>query len=253
MALALFAIPMPYRVRCRCEVQPVSRRFVAAPYEGRLQEVRVGPGDFVHAGDVLAVMDGREVRLEMSALDAELQRVTKQRDRALANRETAAAQIALLEMQRLQTSMQLYKERLDNLEIRSPTDGVIISGDPEKLKGARLTIGQTLVEVGPLGEMVLELAIPDDQIARVQKGTQVRFRLESMPQTLFHAVTTRIHPRSELREAKNVFVGDAKIAEHVDGLRPGMRGRAKIDAGRRALFWILFHRFVDHMLFQWGW
>ena len=52
-------------------------------------------------------MDGHEIRLELSALNAELQRVTKQRDRALANRETAAAQIALLEMQRLQTNIQL--------------------------------------------------------------------------------------------------------------------------------------------------
>jgi hypothetical protein len=252
-ALLLFALPLPYHVKCRCDVQPVTRRFVGAPYEGRLQDALVEPGDLVRAGQTLAIMDGREVRLELSGREAELQRVTKQRDRALANRETAAAQIALLEMQRLQTEMQLYQDRLENLEIRSPTDGVVISGDPQKLEGARLTIGQTLLEVGPLGEMVLEVAIPDERIAHVTNLAAVRFRLDAMPRTSFQGRLARIHPRSELRDAQNVFIGEVQIAKDAGLLRPGMRGYAKLSAGRRSLFWSLFHRAIDHLLFQIGW
>jgi hypothetical protein len=252
-AVFLFAVPLPYRVKCRCEVQPVSRRYVGAPYEGRLQDALVEPGDLVRAGQTLAIMDGREIRLQLSGLEAELQRVTKQRDRALANRETAAAQIALLEMQRLQTEMQLYEDRLANLELRSPTDGVVISGDPQKLKGARLTIGQTLLEVGPLGQMILEVAIPDERIAYVQEGSAVRFRLDSMPRTSFHGRLTRIHPRAEVRDAQNVFIGEVRIAKDAGSLRPGMRGHAKLAAGHRSLFWSLFHRAIDQMLFHFGW
>jgi hypothetical protein len=253
VAFILFAVPFPHRIKCRCEVQPVTRRFVAAPYEGRLQDALVEPGDLVKAGQVLAIMDGREIRLELSSLESELQRITKQRDRALANLETAAAQIALLEMQRLQTSMQLYRDRLENLEIRSPTDGVVISGDPMKLKGARLTIGQTLLEVGPLGEMVLELAIPDEAIARVNTGNAVRFRLDALPMSTLHGRLTQICPRSELRDGQNVFVGEVRITEDSSRLRPGMRGRAKLSAGHRSLFWLAFHRAAEHMLFQLGW
>jgi multidrug efflux pump subunit AcrA (membrane-fusion protein) len=252
-AVLLFALPLPFQIRGRCEVQPVTRRFVAAPYEGRLQDVFVAPGDVVRAGQVLAEMDGREIRLELSGLESDLQRVTKQRDQALANRETAAAQIALLEMQRLQSSMQLYRDRLENLEIRSPTDGVVIAGDPQKLKGARLTIGQTLLEVGPLGEMVLEVAIADRDVSCIQQTTNVRFRLDALPQTTLHGQLIRVCPRSEIRDGANVFIGQVQIDEQHAGLMPGMRGRAKLAAGRRSLFWLLFHRALEQLGLHLGW
>jgi multidrug resistance efflux pump len=171
----------------------------------------------------------------------------------LANRETAAAQIALLELQRLQTNMQLYQDRLQNLEIRSPTGGVVISGDLKKLTGARLTIGQTLLEVGPLGEMVLELSIPDEDILHAQPDATVRFRLDALPQSTLQGRLVRIQPRSELRDNQNVFVGEVQIAQDASVLRPGMRGRAKLAAGHRSLFWILFHRAIERLLFQLGW
>ena len=135
-AVGLFVLPLPYRVKCTCEVQPVTRRYVVAPYEGRLESAAVEPGDVVTAGQVLARMDAADIRMEMAGLQADWQRGTKQRDSALASRETAAAQIALLEMERLQLRIDLLQERMNNLEIRSPTDGVVISGDPKKLQGA---------------------------------------------------------------------------------------------------------------------
>ena len=40
LGFALFAVPLPYRLNCPCEVQPVTRRYVVAPYEGRLEFLR---------------------------------------------------------------------------------------------------------------------------------------------------------------------------------------------------------------------
>jgi multidrug resistance efflux pump len=198
-------------------------------------------------------MDGADIRLEMAGLKADLQRATKQRQSALASRETAASQIARLEMERLQLRIDLLQERMDNLEIRSPTDGVIISGDPKKLQGARLTLGQTLIEVGPIGETVLEIAIRDADISYAREGLPVRFRLEALPSVRFQGELGRIHPRSEQRDGRNVFVGEVAMAPNKELLRPGMRGRAKILAARRPLFWILFHRAWEQILLRFAW
>jgi multidrug efflux pump subunit AcrA (membrane-fusion protein) len=54
--LAALAVPLPYKVKCDCQLEPVTRRFVAAPFEGTLQRASVKPGDVVREGDVLKLI-----------------------------------------------------------------------------------------------------------------------------------------------------------------------------------------------------
>jgi hypothetical protein len=44
------------------------------------------------------------------------------------------------------------------------------------------------------------------------------------------------------------------LTHNSDRLRPGMEGIAKVDTGRRKLFWIWTHKFVDWLrLTLWTW
>ncbi|NUQ66647.1 MAG: biotin/lipoyl-binding protein, partial [Pirellulales bacterium] len=74
------AIPLPYKVSCHCSMQPVIRRFIAAPFAARLEAVMAEPGDLVSKGQVLAKLDGREIRWELAGLTADLDRAAKARD-----------------------------------------------------------------------------------------------------------------------------------------------------------------------------
>ena len=56
---------------------------------------------------------------------------------------------------------------------------------------------------------------------------------------------------AEQRQAENVFVGEVRIQPN-ELLRPGMRGRAKIESAKRPLFWVLFHRAWDKIVFYLG-
>ena len=252
-ACVLFLWPWPHRLSSKCEIQPTIRRFVASPYEGRLETVLVEPGDWVDEGQVLARMDAREIRLQRASVEADLGRAVKQRDTALASRDTAAAQMALYEMERLRLNLQLLQDRMDHLEIKSPTQGVVISGNLQEFEGSRLSLGQSLMEVGSLGkEMNLEVAIRDEDVAYAEVGQRVQFRLESLPYTEFSGIVTRIHPRAEQRGADNVFLAEVQINVNVQRLRPGMRGQAKIYASSRSLFWLVFHRAWESVLFRLG-
>ncbi|MCP4192046.1 MAG: HlyD family efflux transporter periplasmic adaptor subunit [Planctomycetaceae bacterium] len=256
--LMLFAFPVPHRIVARCEIQPVSRRFVAAPYEGRLEKAFVEPGDVVKEGQTIARMDAREIRLERASLEADLVRSIKQRDTSMASGDAVGTQMAEFESRRLRLRLQLLQDRMEHLKVKTPTDGMVISGDPRKLEGSRLRIGQTLVEVSPLGENVAEIAIPDEDIAHVEIGQQVAFRLEALPYSRFEGVIESLQPRSVQQDSANVFLAEVKI--HADAellqaglLRPGMRGRAKVEAKSRSLAWVLFHRAWEHVLFRMGW
>ena len=241
-AALLLAVPWPYHIECHSQVQPVIRRFVAAPYDGTLEKSFVSPGDMVRAGDLLARMDEREIRWELAGLQAEYTRAEKERDAAMASHKTSGAQLAELEMDRLELQVRLLEHRIENLAIRSPIDGIVVAGDLEKAEGAPLTVGQTLFEVAPLEKMTVEVDIPEDEISHVERGLQVNVNLNAFPDELIAGIVDRIHPHAELRDRKSVFVAELELDNREGRLRPGMSGWATITSDRRSLGWILFHK-----------
>ena len=242
LLFAAMAMPLPYKVKCDCTLEPVKRRFVAAPFEGTLEKSQVKPGDIVSQGDLLARMDGREIRWKRAGLIADQQQAGKKRDSALAAQKYAEAQIAKLEMERLDLEIRLLDDRADHLLIKSPLDGIVASGDLERAEGAPLTIGQSLFEIAPLDKMIVEVAIPHEDIAYVNEGQRVSVRLDAYPNQSWDLQVEKIHPRSEIRDNKNVFIAETTVANEHGTLRPGMNGRSKIVTPKRSLGWILFHK-----------
>ncbi len=251
--VAVLAVPLPYKVTCDCLLQPVVRQYVAAPFDAQLDEVLVVPGDMVGRDDVLARLDAREIRWELAGLTADYNRARKMRDSSLAGREVAKAQMAALEMERLGLRIRLLQNRTKNLQIKTPIDGLVITGDLEKTEGAPLTKGQVLFEIAPLGEMVVEVAIPDGQISHVQPGQQVSIRLDAHPTLTLEGTLTKIHPRAEQRNAENVFIGEVLLPNPGKILRPGMNGRAKVVAAEHPLVWNLFHGAYEYLVYRVGW
>jgi len=246
-------VPLTYKVKCDAVVQPSVYRYLAAPYEGRLEKTFVEPGDVVEKGDVLALMDGREIRWELAGLTADRDRAFKKRDSALAGGDTAAAQMASLEAERLELQIQLWEHRGKNLEIRTNISGVVVGGDLRKTEGARLQKGQTLFEIAPIDQMVLELEIPANDISQVEIGQDVNVRFDSYFGTPLIGRMTKIHPRAEIRDEKNTFIGEVML-DNPDGmLRPGEQGVARVLTDPHPLGWNLFHKPWQKLLVFAGW
>lgn len=254
VALAgMMCVPMPYNVRGGCEIHPVKLQFVAAPFEARLLKAEVEPGDEVVERQLLAQLDGEEIRWELSGATAEFDRAAKERDGHLAEKDINAAQVSRLEMARLDAKATVLRQRSEQLEIRSPVSGVVISGDLRKAEGAPLSTGQTLFEIAPLEEMVLEIGIPEEDISHVQVGQTVQATLNALADRTWTGTIERIHPRSELVDQDYVFVAEVKFSNEHGLLRPGMKGRAKVITAPQMLGWNLFHKAWDQGRLWLGW
>lgn len=242
LVAAIALIPLPYRIRCDAELQPVVRRHVAAPFEGILRQCLVKPGDVVSAGQVLGRMDAKELNWELAAATADRDRAAKSGDVNLAAGKAAAAQIDRFESRRLAERVKLLESRLAQLDISTPQVGVVVSGNLERAEGAPVKVGQTLFEVAPLERMIVEVLIPEYEIDRASIGQTVDVYLDSVPGEALTGAVLRIHPRAELRNGANVFVAELELDNHDDRLRPGMKGIARLATQRRPLAWIAAQR-----------
>jgi hypothetical protein len=246
-------LPIQYQVVCDCELQPVTRRFIAAPFDARLERNFVEPGDLVQAGQILAQIDARDIQWELSGKQAELHRVAKESAGYIALHESGKAEMAKFEMARLQLTIEQLEERAFNLEIRSPLEGMVLIGDHSKLEGVPLEKGKTLFEIAPLDRMVIEVEIPEDDVRFVLPGMSTQVRLAAFPLQRFDGTIERVHPRAELREHKNVFIAEVNCDNSNGQLRPGMRGTARVASVRRNVAWNWFHKAYAATLMWLGW
>lgn len=252
LLIAAAVWPVPYRVKCDATVETMGARFVGAPFEATLDQALVRPGDAVSAGQTLLVLDGRPLRLEREALSAEIGQVAKEYDVALAGQKIAEAQQADLRRKQLTRKLDLITDRLNSLELTSPIDGIVVSGDLERHIGAPLEQGQTLIEVAPLSRMKCEIAIPEHEIAFVQEGLPTRLKFHSVAGPSIHLTLEELHPKSELRNDQNVFVGQIDLDNTGGKLRPGMRGDAIVYGPLRPRAWSWIRGGFERMLWWVG-
>ena len=238
----LMMIPIPHRISCECVLQPTVRRFAVAPHDGILLESFVKPGDIVSAGQIIAQMDDRELRLQLSDLRAQQKTATKKRDVSRSARDAAATQIAELEIEQLNAQIDLIQFKTNNLDIKSTVAGIVLQGDLEDAQGAPVRTGDVLIEVAPLETLRLELNVPEADVTYVKPSQPTTVVLDGAPFDTLHGDLEMIRPASEVRDNQNVFVSEIQIDNQQKLLRPGMQGQAKITAGYRSLGWVLFHR-----------
>ena len=131
--------------------------------------------------------------------------------------------------------------------------GVVLSGSLEKAEGASVDKGQMLFEVGPIEELNVEMAVPAEEIAQVQVGQPVRVWVDGFESHSFYGNIEKISPRSELKEARNVFIAQLKINNPNGRFRPGMKGTIRIDCRRHTLLWNLFHKPWNYIVSRLTW
>ena len=235
-------IPVPHKTSCDCSVEPTLKRYATVPFDGILRESLVKPGDMVSAGQVLAVMEDRELRFEKSESSAARTQTVKQRDVYLTKGDVAEAQIASFKAAELTAKLEWVQYREDHLDIKTAIDGVVIEGDLDDAEGASVRRGQVLFEVAPLDSLELKLSISEEDIAFVDNEMSITARLDGTPGKKFDALLESIKPRASAESGQNVFTADGKLEDMDHTLRPGMSGTAKIIGPNRAIGWIVFHR-----------
>jgi RND family efflux transporter MFP subunit len=244
-----------YRVTADGRLEGTIQRALAAPVAGYLSEARSRAGDVVKAGQVMATLDDRDLRLERLKWATQRAKQHREYSEALAKQELAKAQVLRTQIEQADAQLTLLDEQISRLRITAPFDGVVVSGDLSQQFGAPVERGNTLFEVAPLNEYRVVLKVDERDIVDVRAGLSGELVLSSMPDRGFAFRVEKITPVSTAQEGRNFFRVEARPSgEGTEALRPGMQGVAKISIGERRLAWIWSHKVVHWLqMFIWSW
>lgn len=244
-----------YRVIADGSLEGTVQRALAAPVAGYLLDAQSRAGDVVKAGQVMATLDDRDLRLER--LKWATQRAKQQREysEALAKQELAKAQVLRTQIEQADAQLALLNEQISRLRITAPFDGVIVSGDLSQQLGAPVERGNVLFEVAPLNAYRIVLKVDERDIVGVTLGLSGELVLSSMPDRGFSFLIEKITPVSTAQEGRNFYRVEARpTGDSIEALRPGMQGVAKIVVDRRHLAWIWSHKVIHWLrMFLWSW
>jgi multidrug resistance efflux pump len=247
-AIAVFALMIAqgeHRVTAKSVLEAEVLRAAVAPFDGFVRSAGVRAGDTVHAGDLLAALDDRDLVLDRLKWRAEREKLVQKQREALAKHERTDIVVLESQIRQAEAQLMLAEEKLSRARIVAPFDGVVVTGDLSQTLGSPVEKGKTLFEIAPPNIYRLIVQVDERDVRYVAVGQQGSVAIAGTPGRPLPMVLTKITPVSVAEEGQNFFRIEAQLNELNPDLRPGMEGVAKIEVGRRSLIWIWTHAIVD--------
>jgi len=209
-------------------VEPVRWAKVASIIRDRIIEICDCEAKAVKKGDVLARLDDREVRAQLTELKAreefsrrELSRVTELIGRGSAT--TQAHERASMDLRQIQGLISVQMAKIEDYVIVSPMDGVVLRRDGEI--GEIAEAGQVLFQVGVPKPLRIVAEVNEEDIPRVAIGQKALLRTDAFPNQPLEGAVSEITPMGD-PVAKTYRI---RIALPDDTpLKPGMSVEANV-------------------------
>jgi multidrug resistance efflux pump len=234
-----------HRVTAKSVLEAEVLRAAVAPFDGFVRSAGARAGDVVHADDLLAALDDRDLILDRLKWRAEHEKLVQKQREALAKHQRSDIVVLESQIRQAEAQLKLAEEKLSRVRIVAPFDGVVVAGDLSQTLGAPVEKGKTLFEIAPPNAYRLIVQVDERDVRYVVAGQHGTVAIAGMPGRSLPIVLTKITPVSVAEEGQNFFRIEAQLTELVADLRPGMEGVSKIEVGRRSLIWIWTHAVVD--------
>lgn len=243
-----------HRVTARSFLEGSVQQAAVAPFDSFIAQAPQRAGDRVREGEVIAVLDDRDLRLDRAKWSGEREKLKQKLAEAMAKHERSGAAVLGAQVRQAESELALVEEKLARVRITAPFDGLIVSGDLSQLIGSPVERGKVLFEVAPLSAYRVVLRVDERDIGFTRVGQAGDLALTGMPDRVLPLIVTKITPVSNVEDGRNVFRVEAQLDAADERLRPGMEGVAKIRIGERAMVWVWLRPVIDWVrLTAWKW
>ena len=219
------------RIQLSSPVETLRTIQLAARTAGVVREVFVETGDRVEAGQLLAELDVREQRAELSRAEATLREARANFDRLKRLRDSdyideASFITAQSTLDVARSEVELWQTRVEFGRIVSPIDGHVIGRMVEP--GASIGGLSTAFEIANLDQLVVRIGVSELDVGEISVGTSVPIVVDALgrddPMT---GEVRRIFPAAD--GASRLLTVEISLPEAFDrGVRPGFLARADL-------------------------
>jgi putative peptide zinc metalloprotease protein len=202
---------------------------------------------------------GRQGCALKGILDAEAELMRRERDLADARgtltlleagarpEEIDAARARLARLREEAADLARLQERLT---VFCPVSGVVTTPRLRGRVGQFVREGDVICTIEEPAALELELAVAEEDAARVRPGQAVALRVRASPSETHEGRVERIAPTAD-RGTVTVY---CRLDQPPDGLRPGLTGYGRVDTGSRSLGGLLIGRCVRFVRIEcWWW
>ena len=238
------AIPVEVRAPLRAEMLAVytgtaaleadREASVVAKVSGEVRALMIEEGQPVRAGQLLARLDGDQLRLERDRAQATLAKLEHDYQRNIELHEKGlvapgAFENLKYEVEAQRAAFELARLQLSYTEIRAPIDGVL---SERMIKvGNTIKPNDVLFRVTDLEPLLLYVHIPERELGRLKPGQPANIQVDAVPGQAFVGSVARLSPVVDPQTA--TFKATIEVVDPTARLKPGMFARLGIVYERR--------------------
>lgn len=180
-------------------VQPRDSVEVSGKVTARIKEVLVKENDYVHAGQVVAILDGKDFEAKLDQANFTLTNAHQKLERIerlynIGAKSLQELQDAQYEYNRAKSAVELAEDDVNQTVITAPMDGIVV-GEP-KTPGTMAVQGSTnptvIMRIADLSEKLVKAKVDETDIGSVKVGEHATFTVDAYPDKTFRAEVTKI-------------------------------------------------------------
>ncbi|HSA93174.1 MAG TPA: efflux RND transporter periplasmic adaptor subunit [Terriglobales bacterium] len=253
----LAVVPLPMRVDGDATVAPTSRARIQPEVEGVVRKVYVREGDAVTRGTILADLEDWDYRSALAGAEAKFNTAVAEMNRALASNDGTEAGIQRVQADYWASEVKRARERLERTRLRAPIDGVVATPHVENFVGRHLEAGDDFAELVDSSRAVVDVRVPEKDVALLEAGHTASVKLLSFPTRTFRGRVVVVSPKGEPAEDERFFYARVALPNADGAIRAGMQGRSKVWVGWRPAGYVMFRgsaMWIWSKLWSWfGW
>ena len=159
-------------------------------------------GQRVKQGDLLAQLDDSVEQATLAEMEARRARLEGDvaRAKSLMERQVASQttyEQVLTQLREYEARVEAQKQRIEELKLRAPMDGVILRKDGEVGEVLATTGDTTLFWIGEPRPLRIVADVNEDDIPRVKVGQKVLLRNDGYPDQLLEGTVAEITPKGD--------------------------------------------------------
>ena len=208
---------------------------IIAKVGGEVRRILVEEGDHVKAGQMLAVLDDRQLRLQAAQTRAALAKSERDFNRQVELHQKGLVSAGAFEGLKYDLDNQRAANDLASLslsysEIRAPFAG-IVSARHVKL-GQEIAIGTSMFRVTDPTPLKAAVYVPERELARLKIGQAASISVDALAGRAFPALVKLVSPTVDAATA--TFKVTLEVNDPKGDLKPGMFSRVGIVFERRS-------------------